>query len=64
MRGYHRDRNLVEEMPFELTKALPRTQPLSHYDPTDLALVQGLISEHPNETLRHLCERIQTEHHL
>jgi len=62
--GYLHDRNSVEERTFELTKALPRTQPLSHTDCDDLALVRRLINEHPKETLNQLCERVQTEYHL
>jgi len=47
-----------------LTKALPRTWPLSRTDPDDLALVPRLLSEHPKETLNQLCELVQAEDHL
>src|SRR5712692_7186148 len=62
--GYLHGRNSVEERTFELTKALPRTRPLSHCDPDDLALVCRLVNEHPQVTLNQLCKQVQTEYHL
>lgn len=62
--SYSRIRNSVKQIPFELVKPLPRTRPLSHCNPNDLALVRLLVKNYPQETLGQLCARIQAEHHL
>lgn len=59
MTSYSHDRNSVDEILFELLKAMPETSPLSQ-KLTPMTLYR-LVNQHPRATLKDLAYLVQDE---